>query len=334
MQKEMDAGGYDVVTIGETMLRLTPPNQLRIRQAKQFDIEVGGTESNTAVGLVQLGLKVTWVSRLPCNPVGELVTQTLTSYGVDCSHVCWADDERLGIYFFEDGAAPRGSRVIYDRQNSALSRMKTADLPLTLFQPQKASLLHVTGITPALSRDVADALQTAVSHAQQANWLISFDLNYRSKLWSPSEARKGCEPFVQSAHIFLLPLRDAVLIYGVEAEAKTAVRTLAQQYPDTLIVLTLGSDGAIAYDPETDQVVRQASFPVETQIGRLGGGDAFDAGFLYGYLTSKTERVVNALRWGAATASIKYTIPGDMPLVEKTEVEALFQADSDGGVQR
>ena len=312
------------------MLRLTPPNFLRLGQAKSLDVEVGGSESNTAVGLGRLGAKVAWVSRLPRNPLGEIVTQTLTGYGVDTSYVQWSDRDRLGLYFYEEGPAPRGSRVIYDRAGSALSRMVPAHLPEGLFQPGRAQLLHLTGITPALSESVAQTLQKAVMLAKQAGWLLSFDVNYRGKLWTTTAARMGCAPFVTTADILFMPLRDAVAIYGVAGDAETAVSQLSHEFPHATIVLTLGKEGAIGCEANGGHIVRQPSFPAAGEIGRLGGGDAFTAGFLYGYLYANDNPLPNALRWGAATAAIKYTIPGDMPLIEKSEVETLIASDGSG----
>lgn len=318
---------YDVVTIGETMLRLTPPHFLRLGQTKRLDVEVGGSESNTAVGLARLGARVAWLSRLPRGPLGEIITQTLTGYGVDTSHVQWSDGDRLGLYFYEEGPAPRGSRVIYDRAESALSRMTPAHLPEGLFRPEGARLLHLTGITPALSVSVAQTVQRAAVLAKEAGWLLSFDVNYRGKLWTAAAARVGCGPFVATADIVFMPLRDAVAIYGVAGDAETAVFQLHHEFPQATIVLTLGKEGAIGYD---GRVVRQSSFPAAGEIGRLGGGDAFTAGFLYGYLHAANDPLPNGLRWGAATAAIKYTIPGDMPLIEKSEIEALLASAGSG----
>ena len=133
---------YDVLTFGESMMRLTPPGFLRIEQTQSFDIWVGGTESNTAVGLARLGMKVAWLSRLPRSPLGRYISNRIAQYGVDVSQVVWADDERLGIYFHEKAQAPRASEIIYDRRDSAISRMRAAaTLPEGLFQPGLSQLL-------------------------------------------------------------------------------------------------------------------------------------------------------------------------------------------------
>lgn len=315
---------YDVITFGETMLRLTPPHFLRLRQAHQLEIEVGGSESNTAVGLAMLGLKTAWLSCLPRNPLGELASGTIAGYGVDTSHLVWSDQGRMGLYFYERGKQPRGSRVIYDRKDSAISRMRPEQLPKALFQAGNARLLHLTGITPALSRSAAETALRAVELAQDAGWQVSFDLNYRAKLWDIATARAACQPFMQRANILILPLRDGISFFGMASQIspEAACRALADAYPGTTLVMTLGGDGAVGCD-DSGNLIRQAAFPAE-EVGRLGAGDAFTAGFLYGML--EKNGLADALRWGTAAAAVKYTIPGDIPVMEKEEVERLVDA--------
>lgn len=318
---------YDVVTLGETMLRLTPPGLRRLEQAATFDIEVGGSESNTAIGLARLGLKVAWFSRLPDNGLGRLVERTVHSHGVDTGWLDWAKDERLGLYFLEEGVAPRGSSVIYDRANSAIAKVQPSDLPAALFRPDQARLLHLTGITPALSQNAAATCRQAVELAQKAGWLFSFDLNYRAKLWSPSEAQTGCDFFAQAANLLITPFRDARTIYELkQLSPEQVLEVLAKRYPQATLVLTLGKDGAIGYEPTTNQIYRQGVFPAG-EVGRIGGGDAFAAGLLYGYL--QTGKLAVALRWGAAVAALKYSTPGDLPVINFEEARQLVeQADS------
>jgi 2-dehydro-3-deoxygluconokinase len=323
---------YDVITLGETMIRFTPPGLKRLEQTSSFEVEIGGTESNLAIGLVRLGLSVLWLSRLTANPLGRLIANTIAGYGVDTSRVVWTEADRVGLFFFEAGKAPRGSRVIYDRQHSAASRMRPADLPFDLFQPDGARLLHLTGITVALGPDIAATTQQALTAAQAAGWLVSFDVNYRRQLWTPEAARQGCDLFARAADILFMPRGDACALFDLapSTPAEQILDTLVQAYPQATIVVTLGKDGAMAYEPP-GRVLRQATFPAE-EVGRLGGGDAFAAGFLYAFLTATgpQERVANALRWGAALAALKYSVVGDIPLVERHEVEALI-AQGTGG---
>jgi len=330
------ADRFDVVTLGETMLRLTPPQMRRIEQAISFDIEVGGSESNTSVGLARLGLKARWLSRLTKNGLGYLIDNTLKGFGVDTSGVCWTDQDRIGLYFLEEGLAPRGSSVVYDRANSALSRMQPNDLPADFFEPEMGRVLHLTGITPAVSPLAAATAFAALELAKKAGWGFSFDLNYRARLWSPEQARAGCDSFARAADLLIAPVRDARLIYSLPAST-TPDETLAflqEQYPQALVVLTLGKEGAMGRAPG-GEIVRQPVFPA-AEVGRIGGGDAFAAGLLYGFLYGNTakrfapERLGLALRWGAAAASLKYSTPGDMPIISRDEAAKLVASDTSG----
>ncbi|MCB0129664.1 MAG: sugar kinase [Caldilineaceae bacterium] len=333
----------DVVTLGETMVRLTPPNQRRIEQASTFDIEVGGSESNLAVGAARLGLRVTWLSRLPSSPLGRLVSNTLRGYGVDTAHVTWSASDRLGLYFLEEGAPPRGTQVIYDRVDSAMSRMQPTDLPEELFAPGNAKLLHLSGITLALSDSAYATAERALALAKAAGWTVSFDLNYRAKLWSLEEARRRCESFIQAADIFILPQRDAQAIYalgdGLSGEA--TLLEMGQRFPTVATIMTRGAEGAMALGPNSRTVLEQPVFPASGP-GRVGGGDSFAAGFLYGYLSHTFQNVAasddrvlaHALGWGAATAAVKQTIPGDIPVIDKQDVEALLSASATGASSR
>lgn len=309
---------YDVVTLGETMLRFTPPALRRLEQTLDFELHIGGSESNTSVGLARLGLKVAWISRLTQNALGQVIARTIASHGVDTSQVVWTSEDRIGLYFLEEGKAPRGSQVIYDRKDSAMSKMTPQDLP-EIFEPAKARLFHTSGITLAISSSAKETASLAVEKAKAAGWLVSFDVNYRAKLWTPAQARAGCESVMQQADILFIPLRDARLIYErTDASPEAVLSWLAQRFPEALVVMTMSAQGSMAISK--GQAYAQGTFHAE-EVGRLGGGDAFAAGFLYQYLSTKD--VAAALRWGAAVAALKYSITGDFPLVSKPEVEAL-----------
>lgn len=320
---------FDVVTMGETMLRLTPPNLMRIEQTLSFDIYVGGSESNTSIGLSRLGMDVTWISRLPYSPLGKYISNRVQQYGVDVSHVVWADDERVGVYFHEQAKSPRPSQIIYDRENSAMSRMKPNELPDNLFVEEQSKLLHVTGITLAIGQGAKSTAEDAVKRAKDAGWLVSFDTNYRSKLWTGNEAVEGCEFCMSQADIIFCPMGDYRVMYG-DDEPEKAINTLSQKYPNTLLVMTHGKNGAIAKTLDGNTIQQPAILAEE--VGRIGGGDAFSAGFLYGYLTY--DDVAVALKWGVAMSAHKYTIHGDLPLVDYEEVASLVDGGQGGGLRR
>lgn len=318
---------FDVITLGETLYRLTPPGHQRIAQATQLDMFVAGSESNTSVGLARLGLRVAWLSRLTDNALGRAVAATLRSQGVNVDSVIWTDQDRMALYFLEEGAPPRDSRVIYDRAHSAMSRMQPADLPADLFQPGRACLFHTSGITLALSDSARQTAQRAWELAQAAGWQLSFDLNYRRLLWSAEAARAACEPFLQAARVIFTPQRDAEQVLGLSGTADEIIDQLHARYPQARIVMTRGGAGASACD-ESGRVARLPALNAPQPVGRVGGGDAFSAGFLYGHLTD--DDMERALRWGVVVAGLKYTIPGDLPLIDREEAARLVDAASGG----
>lgn len=324
----------DVVILGEALLRLTPPGRQRFEQAQQFDIFVAGSEANTAIGLARFGHSVAWLSRLPDHALGRRVASALAACDVDVSHVVWAEsDERLAIYYMEEGAAPRASQVIYDRRDSSLSRMQPEMLSAGLFQPGQARHLHLTGITVAVSSGAAATALAAATLARQAGWTFSFDVNYRAKLWDTAAARQGCAPFVDLCDLLISPLRDARRLFDVDADspAEAVLAQLAARYPSKTIVLTLGSEGALGVG-RNGVVVRQPGIAVE-EISRIGAGDAFAAGLLHGYLQDADD-LVTTLRWATAAAAVKITIPGDFPLFNQREVAQLVQGDASMDVVR
>jgi 2-dehydro-3-deoxygluconokinase len=210
--------------------------------------------------------------------------------------------------------------------------MQPADLPAELFQAGRSKLLHLTGITPALGSQAAATARQALELARSAGWLFSFDLNYRSKLWTTAQAAEGCDFFARAANLLIAPVGDARLIYGLPAQTgpEKVLDELANRYPQATVVLTLGKDGALGHEPG-GYTIHQPIFPAE-EVGRIGGGDAFAAGLLYGYLQAEEgqDRLAMALRWGAAVAALKYSTPGDMPIINRQEVARLVNQDLAG----
>jgi 2-dehydro-3-deoxygluconokinase len=313
---------YDVVTLGETMLRLTPPDFRLMEQATTLTMHVAGSESNVAAGLARFGLRVCWFSRLTDNVVGHYLVNGIAAHGVDTTRVIWTDEDRVGTYFVEEGRPPRSSTVLYDRRFSAMSRIQPSDLPVDVFVPNAARLLHISGITTALSESAAATVRQAVKLAKGAGWQLSFDLNYRAKLWSEAEARACYEEYMPQSDIMITPLTDAQRIFGLSGDANAVLNALHSRYSRAVIALTLGADGAAACDA-VGTLYHHPAFPAE-QVDRIGGGDAFDAGFLYSYLQGND--LATMLRWGTAVAALKYSIPGDMPLVRRADVLRLVES--------
>ena len=313
---------YDVVTMGEVMLRFTPPDNLRVEQADFLQVHVAGSEANTAVGLSRLGLRVSYITRLTDNYLGHRIANAAREQGVDTSHIVWTDEDRVGVYFFEEAVEPRPSLVLYDRKNSAASKMQPKDLP-DIFTPGGARLFHVSGITVGISESSAETVRAAVQRAKAAGWQISFDLNYRAALWTYEKAEQVCDEFFAAADLLFFPIRDAIQVFQCADGAAPATVTdqIAARYPNANIVLTLGEDGAICRT-KAGQYWEQPAYQTTTRVGRIGGGDAFNAGFLCSYLQDGMTEA--ALKWGAASAALKYTLPGDFPLIRRVEVERLI----------
>lgn len=308
---------YDLLTLGESMLRLSPPGNMRLEQATQLDLFPAGAESNLAIALARLGKRAAWMSRLPDSPLGYLLANNLRQHGVDVSGIVWAAGERVGTYFVEFAAPPRSSRIWYDRAGSAASRMTPADLPLDKIAA--ARWLHLTGITPALSPSCAETVRAAMTHARDHGLTISFDVNYRALLWPPDVAGQALAPFCEQADYTLVAVRDAHSLFGATEDAETAARELQARFGGCVII-TRGAEGSVACDGQT--LVSGPGFET-TIVDRVGAGDAFDAGVICRLLEGAD--LADALRFGAAVAALKMTIPGDVALISRAEVEDVLR---------
>jgi 2-dehydro-3-deoxygluconokinase len=317
---------HDLVTLGETMIRLSPPVPQRIEQAVAFEINVGGAESNVAVAAARMGHSAAWLSRLPENALGERIATFLRAQGVDVSGIAWAPGERVGTYFVEYGKRPRPIHVLYDRADSAMSRMREEDVAWDLVE--NARIVHCTGITPALSPSCARVTAEVMRRGRAAGALISFDVNYRALLWPPERAGAALEPYCRRADVVLGAWRDMQTLFGAEGDPPEAIQRLRQGWGCEVLILTLGDEGAIGCD--ASGVVQAPAFEVEI-VDRLGAGDAFDAGYLVAHLEGRP--LADRLCFGVALAALTMTIPSDLALVSRDEVEALL-ARGEMGIQR
>src|SRR5438874_12194343 len=204
----------DVVTFGEAMIRLSPPQFRRLEQAQTLDVQVGGAELNTAVAVARLGRTAAWVSRLTRNPLGRFIANKAREAGVSTDHVVWTDDDRVGLYFLELGAAPRASSVLYDRKGSAIAAVRPGMVPWAdVFAGAK--WFHVTGITPALGPGAAETTREALQAARAAGLSISMDVNYRVKLWSPAEAGRWMTSAMETCDVLITTEEDTAKVFGI-----------------------------------------------------------------------------------------------------------------------
>ena len=317
----------DVITFGEAMVRLAPANFRRLEQAASLDVEIGGAELNTAVGLARLGRSAAWVSRLTDNPLGRLVAGRARAAGVSARHIQFTDVDRVGLYFLENGAAPRPSTIVYDRAESAMARIEPGmiDWPKVL---ERSGWFYTTGITAALSPTAADATLEALRAAKAAGLITCLDPNYRAKLWSVEAARAWLAEAIQSVDVLVTNPEDVERFFGVPgADPGKAAAAAAQQYQLLTVAMTVRQTPSVwrnvvsAVGHAGGRTVQAPSYEVEV-VDRLGSGDAFVAGLLYGLLDGDLEK---GLTYGTAMSALKHTIPGDFPWLTRAEVEGLIQ---------
>lgn len=320
---------YDLITFGENMIRLSTRDFERLEQAQVLDFRHGGTEANVAVGLARLGHRTAWVSRLADNALGHRIERDIASWGADTSHVLWVPDERVGVFFLAVGSEPRASSVLYDRRDSSMSRMTTADFPWPLLA--ETGWLHLTGITTAISQTCEDLVREGLARARELGLTISYDVNYRTKLWSPAKAREIVSPLCEAADIMFMKRADVANVFGISYDTEEdMLRALADRFARRVVVMTVGSRGAIALDKPSGEILRAPAYPIQHVVDRVGAGDAFAAGFIAGYIEKDTQY---GLRLGNAMAALKMTIQGDYALISRAEVDALL-AGTAGGIIR
>ena len=343
-----------VITFGEIMLRLSPPGFLRFSQTDTFDVVYGGGESNVAVSLANFGLDVEFVSRLPKNDLGECALMEMRKRGVGTKYMDFGGN-RLGIYFMETGAVSRGSKVVYDRENSAMAEIKPGMVDWDkVFKG--ADWFHWTGITPAISQGAADACVEAVKAAKKAGLTVSSDLNYRAKLWNYGGNREAImTELISYCDIILGNEEDAEKHFGihpdgldittqgehVKAEAFLSVcKQMMKKFPNAKKVITTlrGSLSAshntwagVLYDGNT--MYKSPEYQITHIVDRVGGGDSFMGGLIYGLLNWPDDDQ-NALNFAVAASCLKHTILGDANLVTVAEVEKLMDGDASGRVAR
>ena len=341
-----------VVTFGEIMLRLATPEHQRFTQATSFRASFGGGEANVAVSLANFGMETEFVTRLPMNDLGQAVIMELRRHNVGTGHII-RGGERLGIYFLETGSVSRPSKVLYDRAHSAVAEIKTG-----MIHWEKvftgAGWFHWTGITPAISDGVAEVCREAIITAKKMGLTVSCDLNFRKNLWKWGKSANEIMPdLVKHCDIILGNEEDAEKVFGIKAEEadvskgevkavsyESVCRELMQRFPSARkIIITLR--GSINADHNTwtgvlfdgQRLHTAPVYNITHIVDRVGGGDAFMGGLIYGLLNYPDDDQ-KALNFAAAASCLKHTIQGDFNLVTVAEVEQLMKGDTSGRVVR
>ncbi len=341
----------NIVAFGEIMLRLAPPGFLRFTQARSFDLIYGGGEANVAASCANYGLPVEYVTRLPANDLGDACLNYIRQFGVGTRHIERGGD-RLGIYFLEVGAVQRGSKVIYDRAGSALATIKPGMIDWkNVFAD--ALWFHWTGITPAISEGAADVCLEAVKTAKEMGLVVSCDLNYRKKLWKWGKTPGEVMPkLVEYTDVAIGNEEDAAKVFGihapetdvtsgkVEADAYGFVcEKLKERFPNlNTIAITLRGSLSASHNTwsavlwHNGNIYTAPTYDIVPIVDRVGGGDSFMGGLIYGLLTYEDKQ--NAINFAVAASCLKHTIYGDFNLVSVEEVEKLMGGDASGRVSR
>ena len=311
----------DLVTFGETMLRLSPPGYERIESATEFEVHAGGSESNVAIAAERLGAVSTWTSKLPETPLGRRVVGELHQCGIE-TDVVWTHTGRVGTYYLEQGGEPRGTTAIYDREGSAITSATAQEFDLDLIRD--ARLFFTSGITPALSSTARETTANLLQAAQQAGTTTAFDVNYREKLWSPSEAQETLTRLFPLIDVLVIAARDASTVLGFEGDHRQLAHKLGSKFDFSTVVVTQGKQGALAWH---DSVVHDHDAYETETVSPIGAGDAFTGAFLARRLAG--DDVHRSLEFATAAAALKRTIPGDIARLTLEEVEAVVTEDAD-----
>lgn len=341
-----------VVTFGEIMLRLATPGYLRFSQATELSATFGGGEANVAVSLANYGIPVDFVTRLPDNDMARACKMDLQKYGVGTDKIIYGG-ERLGIYFLETGAVSRGSKVIYDRAHSAVSEIKSGMIDWEkVFEG--AAWFHWTGITPAISQGAADVCLEAIKKANELGITVSCDLNYRKNLWKYGKKAGEVMPeLVAGTDIVLGNEEDAAMVLGIHPEGvdvtaghvegaayESVSKQIMKRFPRVKKVITTlrgsvnanhNSWGGVLWDGK--QLFESPTYQITHIVDRVGGGDSFMGGLIYGLLTFEGDDQ-KALNFAVAASCLKHTVYGDFNQVSVEEVEKLMAGDASGRVAR
>ena len=339
-----------VVTFGEIMLRLSPPGFERLLQSPLLVATFGGGEANVAVSLAIFGLDSTYITALPKNAIGDAAVRALRAEGVQTDRIV-RSGSRIGVYYAETGASQRASNVIYDRANSAIAELKPDAVDWNAVF-NGADWFHITGITPALGANGPEATRRSIAAARAAGATVSVDLNFRKKLWTEAQAQQVMKPLMRNVDVVIANEEDLQSVLGVHvpgtdvtsgqldvAGYREAAERVTRDFGPKMVVITLresisASDNgwsAVLWDADTGTMHRSQRYDVRL-VDRIGGGDSFAAGLIYGLITGRGPE--GALRFGVAASALKQTIPADFNRVTLEEVDRLAAGDASGRVQR
>ncbi len=322
---------FDLLTLGEIMLRLSPPNYERMTRGDVFDKRAGGSELNVASGVALLGLRTGVISRLPQNALGTFIKNRIRFEGVSDDYLIYdeSEDARLGIYYYENGAAPRKPSIVYDRRNSSMTRISLDELPESVYTSTR--MFHTSGITLALNKNTCNVTTEMIKRFKKGGALVSFDCNYRANLWSEEEARAAIKNILPYVDILFVSEETSRRMMQKSGELSDIMKSYTTDYPVKVVCTTQRevisprkhNFTSTIYDAVHDKFYTEAPYKDIDVIDRIGSGDAYVSGVLYGLL--KYDDVEKALEYGNATSSVKNTIPGDLPASDLREIDSIIK---------
>lgn len=331
---------FDLLSLGEVLLRLSPPSNERLVRGETLQKQVGGAELNVVSGVSLLGLRTGIISKLPSNDIGTYAKNRIRFCGVSDDYLVYdtSPEARLGIYYYENGAYPRKPGVVYDRRHSTINTISIDDFDESLFS--SARCFHTSGITLALSEQCRNTAIEMIRRFKDAGALISFDVNFRGNLWTGDEARECIEQILPYVDIFFCSEETARLTFLKSGEAKEIMKSFTEDYPISIVASTqrvvhspkVHTFGSIIYDARSDKFYEEEPYHNIEVVDRIGSGDAYVSGVLYGLL-SEPDNCQRALEIGNATSAVKNTIPGDLPSSDLKEIENVIKGHKAVGPQ-
>lgn len=323
---------FDLVSLGELMLRLSPPDNERITRGDTLLKQVGGAEMNAITGTAMLGLRCGIISKLPANDLGTYVKNRVRLCGVSDDYLVYDEDKdaRLGVYYYENGAYPRKPRIVYDRKNASINKIEVSDYEDSLYA--SARCFHTSGITLALSPQCRKTAVEMIKRFKEQGALISFDVNFRGNLWTGAEAKESIEQILPYVDIFFCSEETARLTFLKEGDVKSIMKSFTQDYPISIVASTQRvvhspkrhTFGSVIYSAKEDRYYEEAPYADIEVVDRIGSGDAYISGVLYGLLAHEGD-YQRALEYGNATSALKNTIPGDLLSTDLKEIDGIIR---------
>lgn len=331
---------FDLLALGEILLRLSPPVNERLTRGDAFQKQAGGAELNVVSGVSLLGLRTGIISKVPANDLGRYIQNRVRFCGVsdDCLVYDGKKDSRLGIYYYEYGAHPRKPNVIYDRKNTAFSDIDINDFPEEMYR--SARCFHTTGITLALGEKTRSTAIEMIKRFKENGTLISFDVNFRGNLWTGEQAKECIEGILPYVDVFFCSEDTARLTFGKTGTVEEMMKSFTKDYKISVVASTqrivhspkVHSFGSVIYDAISDTFVQEPAYENIDVVDRIGSGDAYISGALYGLLAHNMD-CRKAMEYGNATAAVKNTIPGDLPSSDLKEINSIIKNHQSKGPQ-